>query len=250
MKPLPIQSEVQRQRPSNAVRVARNPFPVYPVMLVASTLLAAVFCVLYLTKPVVNLTAAGPATDQTAPARVDDEAPAAPAQLAGKPADPEILPSTASLPGDPGTRVPGPQPAELAAELPQGNSATELEETNLKIQHVLSAEGPDGELARIVVDVPVLYQSRSLRWSANQVAEARALLDQLRTHQQQSRTLRAEGMLLLDAWQSLVARSIPSPALRADSPTLPANQPSEHAVPAPSGRDTAESIEVQTADSQ
>jgi hypothetical protein len=57
-------------------------------------------------------------------------------------------------------------------------------------------------------------------------------------------------MLLLDAWKSLVARSIPAPALRADSPTLPVNQPAERIIPAPADRETAESIEVQTADNR
>jgi len=247
MKPLPIQTEVLRPRPANAVRNVRKEFPVYPAMLMISTLLSAAFCILYLTKPVVSITGGG--------GTPVDEAPAAPELPGTKPpavptGESELMPDPGRLPGDPGARVAASKPADRASDLPAGSATSALEETNLKIQHVLSAESPDGELARIVVDVPVLYQSRQLRWSASQVAEAEALLAQLRAHQQQTRALRADGMLLLDAWKSLVARSIPAPALRADSPTLPVNQPAEHANPPPAGRETSESIEVQTADNR
>jgi len=155
MKPLPIQTEVLRPRPANAVRLPRPSLPVYPVMLIGSTLLAAVFCVLYLTKPVVQVVAAPSEAAAGEPA-----APAAPAdpptRLAAATPDPSILPDTTRLPGDPGARTASPAPGERTAELPAGTAGTELEETNLKIQHVLSAESPEGELARIVIDVPVL----------------------------------------------------------------------------------------------
>jgi len=216
-------------------------------MLITSTLLSAVFCLLYITKPVVNITSAGGNPADQAPVATEPHQGPAPALPAGESG---LMPNPSRLPGDPGTRVAASESPDRRSELPSGSASSALEETNLKIQHVLSAESPDGELARIVVDVPVLYQSRQLRWSASQVAEAEALLAQLRAHQQQTRALRADGMLLLDAWKSLVARSIPAPALRADSPTLPVNQPAEHADPPPAGRETSESIEIQTADNQ
>jgi hypothetical protein len=212
-------------------------------MLVLSTLLAAIFCTLYLTKPVVTIAGGAPAESGHSGASVA----AGSSQVRPTATESAPMPNPSRLPGDPGARIAAARAPDAAHALPSGTKASALEETNLKIQHVLSAEGPEGELARVVVDVPVLYESRKLRWSAGQVAEARDLLEQLRTHQQQTRALRAEGMILLDSWKSLVARSIPAPALRADSPTLPVNQPLEHSTPAPAGRDTADSIEVQTA---
>lgn len=236
MKPLPIQPDVLRSRPANAVRSSRRRLSPYPVLLILSTLLAGVFCVLYLTKPVLRVGAEGTPLESSS-----GQTPA----VHSLPA----LPQT--LPGDtPESNGPQPtSPADLAVS-GSPDTANPYEETNLKIQHVLSVTSADGELGRIVTDVPVLYQSRNLRWNAVQVIEARRLLDQLRAHQQQSRALRAEGMMLLDSWHQLLARSIPATVLRADSPTLPTNQAGESGGSAPAGLETSESIQVRTADNR
>ena len=105
---------------------------------------------------------------------------------------------------------------------------------------MLDAESPNGEIDRIIVDVPVLYRSRNLRWSQQDAAEARRLLDRLSIHQEKTRTLRDEGTALLDSWNRLMETSIPSEALRADSPSLPANQ---FDPLAPDGAAAAETIE-------
>ncbi len=120
-----------------------------------------------------------------------------------------------------------------------------FEETNLRVQHVLTAETPGGQLARIDIDVPVLYQSRNLRWTAAEVPDARALLIRLADYQEKSRTLRGEGVALLDSWNRLVGRSIPAGDLRADSSTLPVNQLDAAGAPRPAGLNTIESIQIQ-----
>ena len=154
------------------------------------------------------------------------------------------MPSHDRLPGEKDTRG-----TSLDAGAPARASFAPVafEQTNLRIQHILTAEAPGGHLARINLDVPVLYQSRNLRWTAAEVTEARALLARLADYQEKSRTLRVEGAELLDSWNHLIGRSIPAGDLRADSPTLPANQQDAADAPRPAGLDTRELIQIQPA---
>jgi hypothetical protein len=255
MKPLPAQSSIAT-RPSGSAapkipamipplgeysQSNRRATPgagqrAYPALLLASTALAAVFCFLYITKPVI-MTTPGTEGGQT-------ESPVAemPAQVAGSPAAPaelELMPSRSLLPGEK-DNTPG-------MSKPPTTADTQFEQTNLRIQHILTAEAPNGHRAKINIDVPVLYQSRHLRWTPAEVADARELLARLADYQEKSRVLRAEGSGLLEAWNQLVARSIPSSHLRADSPSLPENQQGSLPAPRPPGLDTTELIQIQPA---
>lgn len=274
MKPLPIQPRTLPAAPTTgatwtglparratrpAARPAahpsdRRPSLTQPVLLVVSTLLAAAFCILYLTKPVVRIAAAEPtrpapadptpAAAPAAPAPTDLTAPAAETTAPDEPAAPSAPAADAPASGAP---LPA-DPADLAAAgATRPSPDAKFEETNLKVQHVLSVVAPEGEIGRVVTEVPVIYQTRTLRWDQTQVAAARNLLAALQAHQQKARALRAEGIALLDAWQALVAGSIPAAALRADSPTLPANQSGESGRRGPAGLETSKSIEVKTA---
>ena len=66
-------------------------------------------------------------------------------------------------------------------------------------------------------------------------------------YQEKCQALRAEGVELLDAWNHLIDRSIPASDLRADSPSLPANQQDAADSPRPAGLITTESIQLQPA---
>lgn len=207
----------------------------YPWMLIASTGLAAVFCVLYLTKPVI--VTGGSATAAPAAASPVVSLPqTTPAAVIPK-TESRVLPDAKSLPGD---------SARPEATDPRGlgpGNANPFEETNLRVQHVLGAQGPAGEdLGRIVLDVPVLYRSRSLRWTPKEIARARQLMAGISNYQEKSRALREEGSQLLASWNELIGFSIPVETLRADSPTLPANQDSGHANGG--NLDTIHSIEI------
>ena len=185
----------------------------YPWLLCASTATAAVFCLLYVTKPVIFATGGAAAgTSQ-----------AANANTATVPADTgvhkSLIPSGDQLPGETQETPAG---SPLATLRPPVTSS--FEETNLRVQHILSAEAPGGHASRIDLEVPVLYQSRKLRWTSAEVAEARDLLVRLTDYQEKSRALRGEGVALMDAWNSLLDRSLPTDGLRADSPSLPSNQ--------------------------
>jgi hypothetical protein len=158
-----------------------------------------------------------------------------------------MLPDAERLPGDshaPLAATP-PQPSDPRRALPGTGTAPTFEETNLRIQHVLTAEAPGGDLSRIVLNVPVLYKTRNLGWTDREVAESRELLNRLSTYQENSRALRDEGTKLLAAWNLLIEHSIPTPVLRADSPSLPANQDHADTTQQPAGLDTTESIQIQ-----
>ena len=219
-------------RRASTCRVAR----IYPWLLLASTALAALFCLMYIKKPFIG-----------APQDVSPVGPATPVvarTIAATSAQAGMMPSHDRLPGEKGTRE---TPPDAAIPARAASAPVAFEQTNLRIQHILTAEAPGGHLARINLDVPVLYQSRNLRWTAAEVAEARALLARLADYQEKSRTLRTEGADLLDSWNHLIGRSIPAGDLRADSPTLPANQKDAADAPRPAGLDTRELIQIQPA---
>ncbi len=199
-------------------------------LLAASTGLAGVFCWMYITKPVIRTTAEIPVETRSEEISSAEEA-ANPA-----PKNASLLPASDRLPGESSPLAARPAPL-----------ANPFEQTNIRVQHILTAEAPGGQLAKIDIDVPVLYQSRSLRWTPAEVADARDLLTRLTAYQEKSRALRDEGAALLGAWNELVERSIPAAQLRADSPTLSANQQGVADTPRPALLDTAGSIQIKTA---
>lgn len=251
MKPLPAQNPASIRTADSAMpslppalspqpasfsktnrRASGNPGQrVYPWLLCTSTMVAAAFCLLYITKPVVM------ASQQTGSGYTES-----PVSISPTPTG-----NVSLMPGK--DRLPGEKPA---APAPTGSVAAPgpsvaFEQTNLRIQHILTAEAPGGHLARIDLDVPVLYQSRNLRWTPEEVAQARQLLSRLADYQEKTQALRAEGAELLDAWNHLVEHSIPAGQLRADSPTLPTNQQDAADTPRPAGLDTTELIKIQPA---
>jgi len=213
---------------------------VYPWLLSATTATAALFCIMYITKPVII-------SDSPTPRSPGNSAKPALA-MAGTPSSPaSLMPGSNRLPGDQKTSASGVKPgtADPRSALLPPPSTNAYEETNLRIQHILTAEAPGGHLDRIDIDVPVLYHSRSLCWTSKEVADARLLLVRLMDYQEKSRQLRAEGTGLLDAWNHLIGKSIPTAQLRADSPSLPENQLDAADAPRPAGLITDESIQIQ-----
>lgn len=191
----------------------------YPWLLMASTLMAGTFCLLYISKPVII--AAGNKESTSAKNDVQSVSPGNQAITKSV----GLLPDKERLPGDSGVHpATSASPVDPRRSILPPSHATNFEETNLRIQHILTAEAPGGHVDRIDLEVPVLYQSRSLRWTPAEVAEARELLARLMDYQEKSQSMRAEGIQLLDAWNRLIGNSLPAHDLRADSPSLPANQ--------------------------
>ena len=222
---IPAYSNSNRRLPNALARRS------YPILLFLSTAMTAVFCLMYITKPVIQQITEAPspgetsATDANSPVRVKTVLGTAPATL---------LPNGSHLPGE----------ATSGGSMLRSPTANAYEETNLSIQHVLNAETPDGTISRIILDVPVLYQSRNLRWTESDVEEARSLLVQLGDFQEKSRELRSEGTRLLETWNALMARSIPGGDLRADSPSLPENQASSPGAPRPAALNSHDAIQL------
>lgn len=205
----------------------------YPWLLFASTAVAATFCLAYITKPVIL---ADPTPIEAPPQKEVAANSTLPTATPEK-----LLLDTTALPGETDLR---PIAGSSAESPPAPLLVSEFEETNIRVQHILDAESPSGDINRIIVDVPVLYRSRNLRWSQAKAANARSLLARLNDHQEKTRSLRDEGKGLLADWNALISSSIPSDALRADSPSLPTNQ---HDPLAPTGSavmDTIETIQV------
>ena len=208
----------------------------YPWLLVASTAIAGAFCTLYITKPVLLASPNLPPFSSVNPA-----APTSPVAQT----EPSLMPNADHLPGE---KIPAHQdPVAHHDVSPPGPPAAAFEQTNLRVQHILNAQAPGGHLAKIDLDVPALYQSRNLRWTVAEVAEARELMLRLQDYQEKSGALRAEGADLLAAWNHIIEKSIPSSVLRADSPALPANQQDAADAPRPAGLDTTELIKIQPA---
>ena len=224
----------------------------YPWLLLLSTAVAALFCFMYITKP--EFPQAVPLASPLPPTAAKPLIPPT-AQPDGIPALPSppvasLLPDAARLPGD--THLAVAATPSLASgprhSQPGTAPAAPFEETNLHIQHILTAATPGGDLSRIVLNVPVLYHSRSLSWTDGEVAESRELLKRLSTYQENSRALREEATQILAAWNHLVESSVPTLVLRADSPSLPANQDHADRSTQVAGLDTTEAIQLQPAD--
>lgn len=213
----------------------------YPWLLSIRTLVAAAFCLLYITKPVI--------VAQSDPNEITAEkTPLAMKGNSAATASSGLMPNKDRLPGEEKSTPleKAPVSADSRKTLPPPPLLAHFEETNLRVQHILTAEAPGDHLDRIDVDVPVLYQSRNLRWTANEVAEARVLLTRLMDYQEKTLQHRAEGVELLDSWNRLIGSSIPATELRADSPTLPSNQLDAADSPRPAGLITTESIQIKS----
>jgi len=230
MPTLPLKTDYasysSANRKTNTCSIQR----LYPWLLFASTAISATFCLAYITKPVI-FSSPSPATQSQTPKDFAANNRSSTDRTAA------IVPDGNKLPGE-DEKTPGTNGSNVTL-------ASDFEETNIRIQHVLDAEFPSGDVSRIIVDVPVLYRSRSLRWTQEETARARSLLDRLAVYQEQIRSLRGEGNGLLEEWNSLISESIPAAALRADSPSLPANQQDDFAPGSTRGSDTVDTIKLQ-----
>jgi hypothetical protein len=232
--PLPVKSALGAA-PSTSNRRATGQW-IYPLLLIISTAFAALFCVLYITKPVIST--GQPSAQNSAP-KGDDAAESEPLLVDSNKVADSLLPQADALPGDAAVK-PLADARSLAAE--SGSKST-YEETNLQIQHVLSARGPAGEdLGKINLKVPVLYRSRALRWTPDEIEQARNLVRRIEGFQENSRMVRDEGAKLLSEWNALVGTSIPIAVLRADSPSISsAAMLPENAA----GLDSSDAIQIQ-----
>ncbi|MEO1856625.1 MAG: hypothetical protein ABGY95_04570 [Rubritalea sp.] len=197
----------------------------YKYLLTFSTLSAVFFCWLYVTKPTVI-------THATAEAQ---EGPSVQSDLADTASKHETMTTSNSFANLANSKLPGEvsssaAPAQISAvnknsniPLPVSDSTKDLvgfEETNDRVQHVITAQSNNSS-ERIILEVPVIYKTRALRFGPEQAHEASRVLRALKIYQSQIKKLHQDGKNIQLAWDSLLMSAQPVAALRADSPSLP-----------------------------
>lgn len=203
----------------------------YPWLLATSVCLSGVLCWLYVTKPVM-------APLHAAPGRDADVINIAENQVS-QPTDntAALLPSDTSLPGtEPGDQTSHDRNSDAPlsidpralAEMGGEDSDKGWESTNLKVQHILSADSGSGQLEKIILDVPVRYQTRTMRWTSHDIEQARNVLGRLMIYERDLHNLRKQGQTILKDWNTLLEHTVPAAALRADSPSIPYNHAERH----------------------
>ncbi|MFK7910268.1 MAG: hypothetical protein AB8F34_06655 [Akkermansiaceae bacterium] len=220
----------------------------YPWLLGASTCLSALLCWMYVSKPVI-LQEASSSKEKTAQNVSQAENKVLPNPVPNPVADKvtaadtsgaSLVPSDSQLPssakhvsssfnkGNP-TQIGAPvmiDPRMLnqaqATSKDKGDGSG-WEKTNLKVQHILSADAGTGENEKIVINVPVLYQTRSMRWTPDKIEKAQDVLARLMLYERSLSNLRKDGEDIVADWNAIIRDTVPASALRADSPSLPYN---------------------------
>jgi hypothetical protein len=110
-----------------------------------------------------------------------------------------------------------PDPGKAAHE-----SDTSLwEPTGITVSRVfLATDGVKGEVRKIPMNVPVLYESRLLALDKDKQRAVARLLDKLVAYRTRLAAVRKEGADLLAEWNQIVSSSTPQDLLLSDSPTL------------------------------
>jgi hypothetical protein len=209
----------------------------YPVLLAISLCLSAVLCWLYVTKPVIVTASSDESAKEQKNEPADHQKGKGGASSSGvsssKKGKSQLIPSDGALPGV--------KPASGASSLAKSShrqpaapidplmlsgseNGTGWETTNARVQHILRADAGNGERSNIVLNVPVLYQTRTMRWTPGDVEKAREILTRLMVYESNLSKLKLEGQALLGDWNALLEKTVPSSALRADSPSLPYNR--------------------------
>jgi len=205
----------------------------YPWLLVASTAISVFFGIMYIEKDVIVSSSGSDKADTAGKS----------AETSTDGVDPSLLPSGDRLPGEAGAGDnAGSTPTHIAP------IHSRYEETNLRVQHIMTATSANGSISRIDLEVPVLYQSRKLRWTPREVAQAEDLMVQLIEYQDKSRQLRSQGERLLNEWNVLIGQSIPATSLRADSPSIPDNQKGSMVVSDPAETTAQEASDIKPKD--
>lgn len=210
---------------------------IYPFMLVISVTVAALFCYLYLTSPLKpktqNLQPAENLAPQKQPPIISTEkpqelitanTPSLKNDISEAAAIEEefTLPSMSSLPGEIIVHQVSAETRPLAQTEAVGKNH-QYEQTNYKVQHIIDVELANAKQERVTVEVPVLYQSRGMRWGTAEIGEARRVLRALEIYRDRVKQLKQDGQNIQTAWEKLLLKSQPVDALRADSPSLPEN---------------------------
>ena len=187
---------------------------------------------MYVTKPVIVASPLGLEMENAKPMVDKDARISPPNKIEPRKLGADLIPSDSALPGVSSTEgasatesshLQSPRaidPRQLAA----ASDGSGWETTNSRVQHILSADTGNGDLTKIVLNVPVLYQTRTMRWTPADIEKARGVLTRLMVYEGNLAKIKKEGEALLLDWNQILEKTVPTKALRADSPSLPYNQ--------------------------
>jgi hypothetical protein len=95
------------------------------------------------------------------------------------------------------------------------------EATGITVSRVfLTSDGANGEVQKVPMSVPVLYESRLLALDKDKERAIARLLDKLTSYRTRLAAIRKEGADLLAEWNQIISSSTPQDLLLSDSPTL------------------------------
>jgi len=102
-----------------------------------------------------------------------------------------------------------------------GSDTSLWEPTGITVSRVfLATDGAKGEVRKVPMNVPVLYESRLLAVDKDKQRAIARLLDKLVSYRTRLTAMRKEGTDLLSEWNQIISSSTPQDLLLSDSPTL------------------------------
>jgi hypothetical protein len=161
-------------------------------------------------------------------------------------AQPKLLPDSNSLPDSPAAKapkkiLPTPIPSKESdskpdtikqdadrnaqSESPQKavdeSDGSVWEPTGITVSRLfLATDGTNGEVRKVPMSVPVLYESRLMALDKDKQRAIARLLDKLVSYRTRLAAIRKEGADLLAEWNQIISSSTPQDLLLSDSPSL------------------------------
>jgi hypothetical protein len=157
-------------------------------------------------------------------------------------AQPKLLPDSGSLPESANSlkqgsltsatgsaSTPEPNKGDKGRDAQPGNAEKPVNEsdgsvwepTGISVSRLfLATGGTNGEVRKVPMSVPVLYESRLLALDRDKQRAIARLLDKLVSYRTRLAAMRKEGTDLLAEWNQIVSSSTPQDLLLSDSPTL------------------------------
>jgi hypothetical protein len=111
--------------------------------------------------------------------------------------------------------------SEDSGKVVYASDASIWEPTGITVSRLfLASDGANGEVRKVPMSVPVLYESRLLALDKDKQRAIARLLDKLMSYRTRLAAIRKEGADLLAEWNRIISSSTPQDLLLSDSPTL------------------------------
>jgi hypothetical protein len=112
-------------------------------------------------------------------------------------------------------------PSEKAQKAVDESDGSIWEPTGITVSRLfLATDGANGEVRKVPMNVPVLYESRLMALDKDKQRAIARLLDKLVSYRTRLAAMRKEGADLLAEWNQIISSSTPQDLLLSDSPSL------------------------------